>query len=38
MSLNSQYTVLTHHALENKKIVCLTLDVEGDYGTLLPLT
>lgn len=35
MALGNQYTIINCPALRDKKIVCLTLDLEQDYGDLL---
>ncbi|MFC2002741.1 polysaccharide deacetylase family protein [Chloroflexota bacterium] len=35
MSSNKEYTIINSPELESRKIVCLTLDVEQDYGELL---
>jgi len=35
MSSKKKYTILDLNNLKNKRIVCLTLDVEQDYGDLL---
>jgi peptidoglycan/xylan/chitin deacetylase (PgdA/CDA1 family) len=37
MNWNNKFIRVNHHPLECKKVVCLTLDLEQDYGDLLEI-